>query len=755
MTFNFTFYAESAAANSINLGIRKALFSNNGANDVVLPGRRDVVSAYVSALRKTSSLIATLYLLLFASVCIAAPPNPYRFFNVDPGTGEVVPKSSQSTAQFLEALDGCCLARQQSVLQPDGIEYVLALKVDFVDMPGRRSSAEFNQYLFAPIGVSLKTYYRENSYGQMDIQPGPAGGVLPAGNEWVRAKNPISYYGAGPRQFNLTRYRELIREACQAVDANVDFSQYDRNADGIVDHVFLIHAGNDQASSGVADDLWSNLTPNVNLVLDGVLIDAVVVVGEEPDFVKPHLGIYFHEFFHDFGAPDVYGFSWLDARDHKWGLMGAFGPYQGPGGNGLAPSHIMGYLKWDFDARPENGRLGWIEPVTITQSGNLTVPSFELGPETDKVFKIDIPSKTEGSRGTGPRATGGSREFFLIENRYKASGAMYDTHLPESGILIWHIDETEVRPLGTYDASQQIWLEDPADPQHLGLAGGELDFIDIETITEGAAYSADDGQTAFTPGTLPNSNANDGTVTGISITNIGPEGFAVPLQIWFGDRSEPNDTLATAFPIQYEELYESFLLDADDTRDVYQLEAFRGVTIQVTLMGISLEREYRLFFVTGTDATPLGTVQQIPAGLQLLYQPETTGTFYLVVESDGGFQGADAYRLQVVQVVAERFTFAETRVYPNPLRAGDAPMKFDYRLAASQTAEIVTLEIFTSTGDKVYHAVHRNVFVPGTFEWNGANSAGAPIAPGIYIYRLSATQADVNVQEIGRLSVRK
>ena len=755
MTFNFTSYAESAAANSINLGIRKALFSNNGANDVVLPDRRDVVSAYVSALRKTSSLIATLYLLLFASVCIAAPPNPYRFFNVDPGTGEVVPKSSQSTAQFLEALDGCCLARQQSVLQPDGIEYVLALKVDFVDMPGRRSSAEFNQYLFAPTGVSLKTYYRENSYGQMDIQPGPAGGVLPAGNEWVRAKNPISYYGAGPRQFNLTRYRELIREVCQAVDANVDFSQYDRNADGIVDHVFLIHAGNDQASSGVADDLWSNLTPNVNLVLDGVLIDAVVVVGEEPDFVKPHLGIYFHEFFHDFGAPDVYGFSWLDARDHKWGLMGAFGPYQGPGGNGLAPSHIMGYLKWDFDARPENGRLGWIEPVTITQSGNLTVPSFELGPETDKVFKIDIPSKTEGSRGTGPRATGGSREFFLIENRYKASGAMYDTHLPESGILIWHIDETEVRPLGTYDASQQIWLEDPADPQHLGLAGGELDFIDIETITEGAAYSADDGQTAFTPGTLPNSNANDGTVTGISITNIGPEGFAVPLQIWFGDRSEPNDTLATAFPIQYEELYESFLLDADDTRDVYQLEAFRGITIQVTLMGISLEREYRLFFVTGTDATPLGTVQQIPAGLQLLYQPETTGTFYLVVESDGGFQGADAYRLQVVQVVAERFTFAETRVYPNPLRAGDAPMKFDYRLAASQTAEIVTLEIFTPTGDKVYHAVHQNVFVPGTFAWNGVNRAGAPIAPGIYIYRFSATQADVNVQEIGRLSVMK
>ena len=736
MTFNFTSYAESAAANSIKRVVRKAW-------------SRGIVA------KATSLLIATLSLFLTLAPCIAAPPNPYRFFNVDPGTGEVVPKSPQSTAQFLEALAGCCLARRQSVLQPDGIEYVLALKVDFVDMPGRRSGEEFNQYLFAPTGVSLKTYYRENSYGQMDIQPGPAGGVLPAGNKWVRAQKPMSYYGAGPGNFNLSRYRELIREVCQAVDADVDFSQYDRNEDGTVDHVFLIHAGNDQANTGVADDLWSNLTPNVNLVLDGVLIDTVVVVGEEPDFAKPHLGIYFHEFFHDFGAPDVYGFNWADARDHKWGLMGAYGPYQGPDENGLAPSHIIGYLKWDFDARPENGRLGWIEPVTITRNESITVPSFELGPETDKVFKIDIPPNGGNGARLEAAPTGGGREFFLIENRYKASGATYDTHLPESGILIWHIDETQVRPLGSYDAAQQIWLEDPADPEHLGLAGGALDFIDIKTITDGAAYSADDGQTAFTPGTLPNSSANDGTVTGISITNIGPEGFAVPLQIWFGDRAEPNDTLATAFPIRYEQLYESFLLDVDDTRDVYQLEAFRGVTIQVTLMGISLEREYRLFFVTGTDETPLGTLQQIPTGLQLHYQPEATGTFYLVVESDGGFRGADAYRLQVVQVVAERFTFAETRVYPNPLRAGDAPMKFDYRLAASQTAETVTLEIFTKTGDKVYHEVHRNVFVPGTFAWNGANNWGAPIAPGIYIYRLSATQAAVNAQEIGRLSVIK
>ena len=212
-----------------------------------------------------------------------------------------------------------------------GIEYVLALKIDFADMPGRREGAAFDKYLFASEGVSLKTYYRENSYGQMDIQPGPMGGVIPKGNTWIRAKKPMTYYGEGVRI--LGRYRELVREACEAVDATVDFSQYDRDTDGIVDHIILIHSGNDQASTGIIDyDIQSLLIPAVNAVHDGVRVDTAAIVAEEPDFEHPHLGIYFHEFFHDFGAPDVYNFDFTDARDHKWGLMSQFGPYQGPEG---------------------------------------------------------------------------------------------------------------------------------------------------------------------------------------------------------------------------------------------------------------------------------------------------------------------------------------------------------------------------------------------------------------------------------------
>ena len=693
-------------------------------------------------------IMSLVTIVLFSTRTLAAPPNPYLLFDEDSTNSQLVPKGPQSRAEFFEALDGCCLVREQGVLQSDGIEYVLALKVDFDDMPGRREGAAFNTYLFATEGVSLKTYYLENSYGQMDVQPGPMGGVLPAGNTWIRAKKPMTYYGEGARI--QERYRELVREACEAIDSIVDFSQYDRDDDGVVDHIILIHAGNNQAASGVVDDIWSILTKSVNGVYDGVRVDTAAVVAEEPDLEHPHLGIYFHEFFHDFGAPDVYGFTFTDARDHKWGLMGAFGPYQGPGGLGIRPSHIIGYLKWDFDARPQNGRLGWIQPVQITQNQKINVPSFELAPKTDKLFKIDIHSSAD-------LFSSNATEFFLIEHRNKNSGATFDTHLPESGILIWHIDETDPYPLGGIDASQQIWLEDPTDPEHLGIFQRDGDeFIDIQLITEGAAYSADDGQTAFTPGTLPNSNANDGSITSISITNIGAEGLTIPILVSFGDTYEPNDTLATAFPITYGETYESFLFSLTDTRDVYKLEAVQGITILITLADIPPDQNYRLSLQTERGEI-LATAENATdiAGLRLLYQPDTTGFFYLVVESDGGFSSVDSYRLRVEQLQTETFAFKDMRVYPNPFYAADSMVTFAYRLSASQVADSINLEVYVPAGDLIYSEARQNVALQGKFEWRAETYNGTPVASGIYIYRVFAKQADVLVQEIGKLSIVK
>ena len=705
-------------------------------------------------------------LLTLTLLSFAAPPSPYLYFDIDPGTGEMIPKpgteqnSDSGLSKYQQALDGCCFAKPQSIVQPDGIEYVLAIKIDFSDQPGQRTSAEFNEYLFAEEGASLKTYFRENSYGQMDVQPGPAGGVLPTGNTWVRAKKPMTYYGEGLRI--VPRYQELIAEACHGVDATVDFSKYDRDKDGIVDHLFLIHAGNDEATSGEENDIWSILTPSVNVVVDGVRVDTAVVVGEEPGFDKPHLGIYYHEFFHDFGAPDVYGLNITDARDHKWGLMGQFGPFQGEVvsnvGNGLAPSHIMGYLKWDFDARPENGRLGWIEPVNITRSGQVSVPSFELPPKTNRLFKIDIPLTRDAHTIFGddfqlPNTTL-NREFFLIENRNKTSGATFDTYLPESGILIWHIDETRVRTVGSYDAGHQIWLEDPNDPEHFGITPDDPGFIDINTITEGAAYSADDDQTAFTPSTLPNSSDNNGKSSGISITNISPEGIIMTMLVSFGDTYEPNNTIETAFPIYYSEDYYSFLYDASDTQDYYQVQAAGGKTIRITLTEIPEDKNYRLSLLTASgEVLAIGEKAPEELGYQILFQPATQQTLYLLVSSDDGFSSVASYKLSVEQLEPETFAVVETRVFPNPFRPTSSEMTFDYQLAVSQSAETVSLDLFTANGKKVYKEEHQEVVGAGQFIWNGTNQNGNLIAPGIYIYQITATQEDLVSRNIGKIII--
>ena len=697
-------------------------------------------------------ILGIIFLFFLIHFCAAAPPNPYLFYNYNSVTDSWTPKAPTSEDQFHRALHGCCFVREQSVLQEDGIEFVLAIKIDFSDQPGQRPGAAFDQYLFADEGVSLKTYYKEVSYGQMDIQPGPIGGVVPKGNQWIRAQNPMSYYGEG--QINVRRSQELVREACAAVDDMVDFSAYDRDGDGVVDHVFIIHSGDDQASTVEMNDIWSILAKDINILLDGVLVSTAVLVGEEPSFDKPHLGIYFHEFFHDFGAPDVYGGNFTGPRDHKWGLMGQFGPYQGEIidgiGDGLQPSHISGYLKWDFDARPENGRIGWIQPIEIKENvSKLLIPSFELPPHDNKLFKIDIPEKIN--------QFGESTEFFLIENRYRESGALFDTGLPESGILIWHIDETNVRPPGTIDAASQVWLEDPNDPKHFGISPADPDTIDIRTVTDGAAYSADDNETSFTPATQPNSNANDGSISKISITNIGFEGQEMTISVAFGDTYEPNDNLTEAFPIEFDQTYESFIADERDKRDLYQFNAIPGEAIVAILTTNFDTVDYQLSILNKNGQSIAAAEWVKVTELQVVFQPDSADRFFISVESLSGFSEVDSYLL-IVKTVETRsgdLKLARVRAFPNPVRAGHNEVIFSYTIPDFQLAEEVELQIFNIAGDIVYTEIRQNVIGSSQFRWNGKNADNEGLATGIYIFVISATQSEKIVQKIGKIGLVK
>ena len=670
---------------------------------------------------------------------------------MNPVTGEFRSKLPKSEREFRRALEGCCFVRERAAPQADGVEYVLGIKVDFSDRPGSRTGAEINGFLFGEDEVSLKTYYDEVSYGQMNIQPGPAGGVIPKGDSWVRAAKPMTYYGEG--RISEVQCRELTREACIAVDAIVDFSQYDRDNDGVVDHVFIIHAGDDEASTLKPGDIWSILVRGVNTVLDGVRIESAAIVAEEPSFTKPHLGIYFHEFFHDFGAPDVYGTPFTDANDHKWGLMGFAGPYQGDLtdgiGNGLNPSHIIGYLKWDFDARPENGRRGWIEPVEVEETGaQLSIPSFELPPAHNVLFKIDIPGNVDRS--------GKITEFFLIENRNRVSGAMYDTHLPESGILIWHIDETVFRPqTAHFDAAGQISLEDPNDPNHRGVNPKNPDQIDIRFITDGAAYSVNDNQISFTPASRPNSNANDGTPTGISITNIGAEGPLIPLLVSFGDTYEPNDYPEIAYPIELNQRYESFLFNVDDRRDFYRLDAAIGNAIIITLTDIPHDVEYRLSLLDSSGRKIIDGVTTELTNQHIVFRPVKAEPLFILVESRVGFNALDSYHLTVREgkIGSGELQVSRVRVYPNPLPLGESRITFDFTIPDFQLVNEIELDVLTPAGDVVHSDLLRDVIGAGRFVWDLEFNQNGSLATGVYLYILSASRNEQHVHEFGKMAV--
>ena len=652
-------------------------------------------------------------LLTLASgfVVHAAPPHP-RFFLRQPEDTLRLSMSSMNIWQFAVT----DIPKRGYKPQPDGIEYILAIRIDFSDQPGQKPDSVFNDAIFGTDGTSMKLYFEEVSYGQMHIQPGYLGSVMPTGERWYRASKPMSYYGEGTLMDS--RYKELSAEACAAVDPEVDFSRYDRDGDGYIDHLMIIHAGDDEAASMIPDDIWSAEIDVVPGEYDGIRVLSAMIVAEDPsnDFIN--VGIYCHEFFHELGAPDLY--SW-DLPVGHWCLMGRRGPYQD---DGRHPSHISGYLKWDFDADPSNGITGWIKPIEITSPGTYSVDSFEL-PIGNRLYKINIP----GKRG---------REYFLIENRNKDSDAIYDTHLPDSGIVIWHIDENQP---DRFSNPPRVWVEDPSDPDHTG-------FIDP---TAGAAYSQNDGQTSFTPATRPDTRANDGTYTGIIISDIGPEGMSISFTFSSGDTYEPNDVIADAYgPLVYGRRYISYIKNSRDT-DFYSFHADANRTVIVYLEDIPENTNYDLqVFDSRGEVLATSTEPQNRSEV-LSFETRIAGIYYAQIIPRYGYNPNKPYSLAIDSVPLAPGVITVSRVYPNPGPGSKDGIWFDYKLITP--VEGIILNIYTPDGTLIHSQRTPDVDGAGRLLWDVRNYTGQKVASGIYIYALKAELNGETDIETGKIAI--
>lgn len=349
--------------------------------------------------------------LLFVTTVYAMPPHPLIY-----DTGPL-PKELQAlvTKPRLPVPQ----MKPESVAQrvaTKGTAKVVGLLIEFTDTThsDTHSKTYFDNLLFSQgLGYySMYDYYKEVSDGQFTV-------TGTTGVNWYRSSRAMSFYGAdgGGVDDLYGLISNLVVEAVQKAEDDIDFSQYDTDGDGIVDHVIVIHAGRAQEDTGVTNNIWShhyfveyNGDTRGYLTKWGVYIKNYTMLSE----YSP-VGVFAHEFGHDLELPDLYNTISGEAVFGNWDLMDA-GAWLGPGMSGTYPAHIGAWGKV---------RLGWAMATSMSEK-KTGVQVLTGGPAS--VYQISLPTSDNPVK-----------EYFLLEYRKREK---FDSYLPGEGLLIWHIDDS-------------------------------------------------------------------------------------------------------------------------------------------------------------------------------------------------------------------------------------------------------------------------------------------------------------------------
>jgi len=296
---------------------------------------------------------------------------------------------------------------------PEGDFKALALLVDFSDNLSQVGAAYFDTLVFGTGTGTVRDFYTQVSYGSLTIVTVN----LPSAVGWSRASQPYAYYTDG--EYGLGTYpqnaQRLVEEVVDAANAVVDYSQYDNDGNGVVDALFVIHAGSGAELTGSTSDIWSHQWAISPRYKDGVYIYPYSM---EPEYwYTPGdmtIGVYCHELGHVFGLPDLYDTDYSSQGIGRWSLM-AGGSWNGTLGN--SPAHP--------DAWSRIG-LGFADATIVTQDfDGASIAAIEnAGGDIYLLWDCGLFND----------------EFFLVENRQKIG---YDAALPGAGLLIWHIDQAK------------------------------------------------------------------------------------------------------------------------------------------------------------------------------------------------------------------------------------------------------------------------------------------------------------------------
>jgi M6 family metalloprotease-like protein len=360
-----------------------------------------------------------------------------------------------------------------------GTAKVLVILINFADVTNTSAHTPkyFNDLLLNASTNSMNKFYKDNSYNLFCV----TGNVT---TKFYTAPKNEAWYGTYEMNFPpISGYGNsgnLTYDALNAADTDINFSEFDQDSDGDVDHLIIVHSGLDDANDGDFTgwsgdpQMWSHAVRGINFgkTWDGKNVDSYIILSE----YSP-VGTFVHEFGHDIGLPDLYNtITGGDGGVGDWDVM-ATGSWNG-GGN--TPAHLSVWCKM---------QLGWLTPFLLTvDTAGINTKRVEDN-TTGAVYKVWVNFS--------------NNESFLVENRQQVG---WDAGLPGSGLLIWHINDTAT----SNKNDNYRWVD--------------LEEWDNDNDAQEANDAWRSNITGFTPTSAPNTNDYAGRSTGIRIFNISASG---------------------------------------------------------------------------------------------------------------------------------------------------------------------------------------------------------------------------------------
>lgn len=365
---------------------------------------------------------------------------------------------------------------------------------------------------------SVRDYFLAQSNGQFELDFDVVGPV-------TMSKN-YGYYGNDGAYQKDEKVYEMIKEACDGIQDQVNLKDYDWDGDGEADQVFFLYAGLGQASGGSHSTIWPHES-ELRYWPCGVLsystgkINTYACANElQPEtqgssrYISAGIGTICHEFSHCLGFADMYdttggggyGMSVFDVMDQ--------GSYNG---NGFVPCNYTAF---------ERIYAGWVEAIEL------------IDPATVK----DMKSVSDYGRPFIMYNYKNTNEYFLLENRQNTG---WDKGLYGSnGLLIVHVNYVPSRwANNSVNSSAEkiqcctvVNADGSRDNTQYSLQG-DLYPYEVKGVTMNDEFT-DDSEPAAK---LYNKNTDGSNVLGIPITQIKRSKGSVSFLVCGGDANNVID----------------------------------------------------------------------------------------------------------------------------------------------------------------------------------------------------------------------